>query len=71
MPPPSGLTTAAGRTLAADAVVLATGATPRMLPGQAQVAGVHVVRTLDDALRLRAELRPVGFQNVAHAREQR
>jgi NADPH-dependent 2,4-dienoyl-CoA reductase/sulfur reductase-like enzyme len=29
-----------------------------MLPGQAAVAGVHVVRTLDDALRLKADLRP-------------
>ena len=34
-----------------DSLVLATGATPRRLPGPA-----HVLRTLDDALRLREEL---------------
>src|SRR4051794_27343499 len=50
--------TAAGRTLAADAVVLATGLRPRTLPGQDGLAGVHVLRTLDDALALRAELAP-------------
>ncbi|WP_246083061.1 hypothetical protein [Nonomuraea diastatica] len=31
---------------------------PRTFPGQDELAGVHVVRTLDDALALRAELRP-------------
>ena len=34
----------------ADAVVLATGLRPRRLPGQADLAGVHVLRTLDDAV---------------------
>ncbi|MFD3520001.1 NAD(P)/FAD-dependent oxidoreductase [Streptomyces sp. NPDC058653] len=48
--------TAAGRTLRADAVVVATGTRPRTLPGQAALAGVHVLRTLDDALALRAAL---------------
>ena len=48
--------TAAGRSLTADAVVLATGLAPRTLPGQDGLAGVHVLRTLDDALALRAEL---------------
>ena len=37
-------------------IVLATGAHPRTVPGQAGVAGVHVLRTLDDTLALRAEL---------------
>jgi NADPH-dependent 2,4-dienoyl-CoA reductase/sulfur reductase-like enzyme len=50
--------TAAGRALTADAVVLATGLRPRVLPGQDGLAGVHVLRTLDDALGLRADLAP-------------
>ncbi|MFG1705332.1 NAD(P)/FAD-dependent oxidoreductase [Nonomuraea sp. M3C6] len=49
--------TASGRALRADAVVIATGLRARVLPGQAGLAGVHVLRTLDDALALRAELR--------------
>jgi NADPH-dependent 2,4-dienoyl-CoA reductase/sulfur reductase-like enzyme len=48
--------TAAGRTLTAEAVVLATGLRPRTLPGQESLSGVHVLRTLDDALALRADL---------------
>ncbi|MFF4621924.1 NAD(P)/FAD-dependent oxidoreductase [Nonomuraea jabiensis] len=47
---------ASGRTLRARAVVLATGLTPSRLPGQDGLAGVHVLRTLDDALALRAHL---------------
>ncbi|MER5787355.1 FAD-dependent oxidoreductase [Streptomyces sp. NPDC001980] len=50
--------TASGRELAADAVVLATGVRPRTLPGQDGLAGVYVLRGLDDALALKAELRP-------------
>ncbi|MGM1061686.1 NAD(P)/FAD-dependent oxidoreductase [Saccharothrix sp. Mg75] len=48
--------TASGAVLRAGAVVLATGVRPRVLPDQAGVAGVHVLRTLDDALALRAAL---------------
>ncbi|MFD1543459.1 NAD(P)/FAD-dependent oxidoreductase [Nonomuraea guangzhouensis] len=48
--------TASGRALRADAVVVATGLRPRRLAGQAELAGVHTLRTLDDALALRAEL---------------
>lgn len=48
--------TASGRALRADAVVVATGVRPRMLAGQADLAGVHVLRTLDDVLALRADL---------------
>jgi NADPH-dependent 2,4-dienoyl-CoA reductase/sulfur reductase-like enzyme len=48
--------TAAGRVLTAEAVVLATGLRPRTLPGQDGLAGVHVLRTLDDSLALRADL---------------
>ncbi|MDV3124616.1 NAD(P)/FAD-dependent oxidoreductase [Mycobacterium sp. 21AC1] len=37
-------------------LVIATGVRPRRLPGTEGVAGVHVLRTLDDARHLRAEL---------------
>ncbi|MBB5160538.1 NAD(P)/FAD-dependent oxidoreductase [Mycobacterium sp. AZCC_0083] len=37
-------------------LVIATGVRPRRLPGTDGVAGVHVLRTLDDARRLRSEL---------------
>jgi len=39
-----------------DGLVLATGAAARRLPEQPHLAGVHVLRTLDDALALRADL---------------
>jgi NADPH-dependent 2,4-dienoyl-CoA reductase/sulfur reductase-like enzyme len=39
-----------------DGLVIATGARPRWLPGVEGLAGVHVLRTLDDALALRADL---------------
>ncbi|MGW1290357.1 FAD-dependent oxidoreductase, partial [Streptomyces sp. NPDC002586] len=55
--------TAPGRALSADAVVVATGVRPRALPGQAGLAGVHVLRTWDDAVALRADLR-VGARVV-------
>ncbi|MEW1845766.1 FAD-dependent oxidoreductase [Nonomuraea angiospora] len=48
--------TASGRALSADAVVVATGLRPRTLPGQDGMTGVHVLRTLDDALALRTDL---------------
>lgn len=48
--------TTAGRALTAEAVVLATGLRPRTLAGQDDLAGVHVLRTLDDTLALRADL---------------
>ncbi|MET7512262.1 FAD-dependent oxidoreductase [Streptomyces sp. NPDC005480] len=44
-----------GRTVSTDGVVIATGASARRLPGPA-LAGVHTLRTLDDARSLRAEL---------------
>lgn len=37
-----------------DALVLATGAEPRWLPGTDGTAGVYVLRTLDDAIALQA-----------------
>lgn len=42
-------------TLAYDTLILATGLAPRPLPGTAGVAGVHLLRTVDDALALRTE----------------
>ncbi|UQA96825.1 NAD(P)/FAD-dependent oxidoreductase [Streptomyces halobius] len=60
--PAAGLDTAGravlladGRRITTDGVVIATGATPRTLPGPPR-AGVHTLRTLDDAVALRAEL---------------
>lgn len=37
-------------------LVIATGATPRRLPGADALAGVHVLRTIDDCLALREDL---------------
>jgi 3-phenylpropionate/trans-cinnamate dioxygenase ferredoxin reductase subunit len=45
-----------GEKLRYDGLVIATGATPRQLPAAAGLAGCHVLRTLDDALALRAAL---------------
>ncbi|MFE0475847.1 NAD(P)/FAD-dependent oxidoreductase [Streptomyces sp. NPDC058947] len=44
-----------GRTVSTDGLVIATGARARRLPGDA-LAGVHTLRTLDDARVLREEL---------------
>ena len=45
-----------GREVRADGVVVATGAVARNLPGTDGLAGVHTLRTLDDARALRDEL---------------
>ncbi len=45
-----------GETLGFDGLVIATGATPRRLPGMPPLAGIHTLRTLDDCLAIRAEL---------------
>jgi 3-phenylpropionate/trans-cinnamate dioxygenase ferredoxin reductase subunit len=50
------LTLADGSTVEADGIVLATGSKPRRLPGQPDLDGVLMLRTLDDALALRARL---------------
>jgi len=46
---------ASGAAVGYDALVIATGVSPRRLPGM-DLAGVHLLRTLDDALTLRAAL---------------
>jgi NADPH-dependent 2,4-dienoyl-CoA reductase/sulfur reductase-like enzyme len=48
--------TVAGERLGYDRLVVATGATARTLPGTEGVAGVHTLRTLDDARAVRAAL---------------
>jgi NADPH-dependent 2,4-dienoyl-CoA reductase/sulfur reductase-like enzyme len=45
-----------GSRLAYRDLVVATGVRPRHLPGTEGIAGVHVLRTLEDARRLRTEL---------------
>ncbi|MEV6737990.1 FAD-dependent oxidoreductase [Streptomyces sp. NPDC051104] len=45
-----------GREIRADGVVIATGAAARTLPGTEGLAGVHVLRTLDDARAVRDDL---------------
>lgn len=52
---PGEVTLADGSVLRGDAVVVATGLSARRLPGQP--GGVHTLRTLDDAVALRATLR--------------
>ncbi|MFC7014826.1 NAD(P)/FAD-dependent oxidoreductase [Streptomyces viridiviolaceus] len=45
-----------GREVRADGIVIATGAAARTLPGADGLAGVHTLRTLDDARALRDDL---------------
>lgn len=49
-----------GREVRADGIVIATGAVARTLPGSGSLAGVHTLRTLDDARALREELASGG-----------
>jgi len=55
---PGEVELADGTTFYGDAVVIATGLVARELPGQPD--DVHTLRTLDDALALRAELEKIG-----------
>lgn len=50
------VTTDTGRVVRGDALVIATGLRPRTLPDQDELAGIHVLRTLDDAVALRRDL---------------
>jgi NADPH-dependent 2,4-dienoyl-CoA reductase/sulfur reductase-like enzyme len=45
-----------GERLAFDGLVIATGATPRRLPGTPELPGIFVLRTLADAVAIRAAL---------------
>jgi 3-phenylpropionate/trans-cinnamate dioxygenase ferredoxin reductase component len=47
---------AGGERLRYDGLVIATGASPRRLPGTDHLAGVHTLRTLDDCAAIRAGL---------------
>jgi len=49
------VTTDSGERIEYQSLVLATGLTPRPLPGTEGVAGVHVLRTYDDCVALRDE----------------
>ncbi len=48
---------AGGSDLAYDGLVIATGAAPKVLPAAPPGPGVHYLRTLDDAIALRDDLR--------------
>ena len=39
-----------------DALIIATGATPRTLPNTPDLPGIYTLRTIDDSMRIRAEL---------------
>src|SRR5260370_20044011 len=47
---------AGGERIGYQALLIATGATPRVLPGTPPLRGIHVLRTLDDCLRARADI---------------
>lgn len=49
-----------GSQLPYDGLLIATGARARTLPGVEGMAGVHVLRTLDDCLALKADLEAAG-----------
>jgi len=50
------ITLADGNRLRYDGLIIATGLRPRRLPFGHDLAGVHVLRTVDDALSLRSQL---------------
>lgn len=50
------VTTSEGAVVRADEIVLATGVQPRTLPTETDLAGVYVLRTLDDARALQQRL---------------
>jgi 3-phenylpropionate/trans-cinnamate dioxygenase ferredoxin reductase subunit len=56
-----------GGAVAYDRLVIATGARPVVLPGSEHLPGVHLLRTLDDAARLRPVLAARGTVVVVGA----
>lgn len=58
------LTLDGGETLRCAGVIIATGVAARTLPGAGRIAGVHTLRTLDEALALRAGLAGRGRRLV-------
>ena len=50
------VTLSTGEVVAGDGVIIATGSQPRPLPGQPDLDGVTMLRTLDDSLALRHRL---------------
>ena len=52
----NSITLANGETVSYDGLVISTGGVVRRLPNQPTIAGVHVLRTLDDAEALRNEI---------------
>ncbi|PJJ05730.1 NAD/ferredoxin-dependent reductase-like protein [Streptomyces sp. 2333.5] len=58
------LTLDGGEQLACAGVIIATGVAARSLPGAEGIAGVHTLRTLDDALTLRGLLAGGGMRLV-------
>lgn len=55
---------ATGESIPFDSLIIATGARPRRLPGHDTFDHVHELRSLDDALALRAEIAPGGRRVV-------
>lgn len=47
-----------GREVPFDGLIIATGSAARRLPGQPDLEGVHVLRTMDDAMALRSAIDP-------------
>ncbi|REK85465.1 NAD(P)/FAD-dependent oxidoreductase [Streptomyces inhibens] len=58
------LTLDGGELLDCAGVIVATGVAARTLPGADRIAGVHTLRTLDDALALRGRLAGTGRRLV-------
>jgi NADPH-dependent 2,4-dienoyl-CoA reductase/sulfur reductase-like enzyme len=50
------VTLANGERVPYDGLILATGATPRQIPGTPDLEGIYLLRTLEDSLALRADL---------------
>lgn len=58
LPGSGGEVTGDLRVVPFDGLIIATGGTPRRLPRQPDLTGLHRLRTIDDAIALRQELQP-------------